>query len=206
MNRASIILGLALVVAAVAPSQEPQKTSAIVLEHTAQVSPAEQTGNYTVAGGMAGGLSYALQFRQPNEKMGGLTSGQFLVNHWDGIIIDRESTTQHMERLGVWDSVAEGTQITLTIPEADIAQVEVRFDPNTVYDGAGVPKTDDSVYMPQSINMIPDANGQLHSCTFPISFQPAESERTYQQLFCVITVTFQDGNSGDIGLALTRIS
>lgn len=206
MNRASVVLGLALVVAAVAPSREPPQSAAIALAHTAQSSEMVQTGSYTVPSGMAKGLSYSLRFVQPNEKAGGLASGQFLVNTWDGYAIDRESTAQHMERLGVWDGVAEGTEITLDIQEADIAQIEVRFDPNTVYDGAGQPKTDDPAYLPQSINMIPDANGELHSCTFPVSFQPAEDGKSYQQLFCTITVTFQDGNSGDIGLALTQIS
>lgn len=206
MNRASVVLGLALIVAAVAPSREPHQTAAIALEHTAQISQAAQTGSYTVPGGMAKGLSYSLQFIQPNEKAGGLTSGQFLVNNWDGFAIDRESTAQHMERLGIWDSVAEGTELTLTIPGADIAQVEVKLDPNVVYDGAGQPKTDYPVYTPQSINMTPDVNGELNSCIFPVSFQPVEGARSYEQLFCIITVTFQDGNSCDIGLALTQIS
>lgn len=204
MNRASIILGIALVVAAVAPNREPQKIAALDLQQTAQVSQVEQAGSYTVPNGMAEGLSYSLQFEQPNKKTGGLTSGKFLVNFWDGTALDRESTAQRLEKSGIWDSVAEGTQITLTIPDADIAQVEVTLDPNTVYDGAGKPKTKDAVYKPQSINMIPDVNGELHSCTFPISFQSAQEN--YHQLFCVITVVFQDGNSCDIGLALTQIS
>lgn len=204
MNRASIILGIALAVAAVAPSRQPEKTAALDLQQTAQVNVAEQTGNYTVSNGMAQGLSYSLQFEQPNKKTGGLTSGALLVNVWDGMALDRESTTQYLAHAGIWDSVAEGTQITLTIPEADIAQVEVTLDPNTIYDGNGTPTTKNAVYKPQSISMIPDANGQLHSCTFPISFQSAQE--SYHQLFCVITVVFQDGNSCDIGLALTQIS
>lgn len=204
MNRASIILGIALVVAAVAPSREPQKIAALELQQTAQVSQAEQAGTYTVASGMAEGLSYSLQFEQPNKKTGGLTSGKLLVNVWDGTALDRESTAQHLEKAGIWDSVAEGTRVTLTIPEADIAQVEVTLDPNTVYDGAGKPKTKEIVYKPQSISMVPDASGELHSCTFPISFQ--SGQENYHQLFCVITVVFQDGNSCDIGLALTQIS
>ena len=204
MNRASILLGIALAVAAAAPSRQPEKIAALDLQQTAQVSVAEQTGNYTVSNGMAQGLSYSLQFEQPNQRAGGLSSGVLLVNLWDGMVLDRESTAQHLEYAGIWDSVAEGTQVTLTIPEADIAQIEVTFDPNTGYHGNGTPKTSHAVYQPQSISMIPDANGQLHSCTFPISFQSAQG--SYHQLFCVITVVFQDGNSCDIGLALTQIS
>lgn len=206
MNRASIVLGIALVVAAVAPNREPQKIAALDLQQTAQASQVEQTGDYMVSSGIAEGVAYSLRFIQPNEKAGSLTSGQFLVNRWDGIAIDRESTAEHMERLGIWDSVAEGTQITLTIPKVDIAQVEVTLDPNTVYDGAGKPKTNDAVYQPQSINMTPDASGELHSCTFPISFQSVKGTKSYHQLFCIVTVVFQDGNSCDIGLALTQIS
>lgn len=205
MNRACVVLGFALIVAAAAPSREPQRTAALDLQQTAQESQVEQTGDYMVSSGIAQGLSYSLRFIQPNEKAGGLASGQFLLNRWDGIAMDRESTAQHMERLGIWDSVAEGTQLTLTIPGADIAQVEVRFDPNTVYDGVGQPKTEHPVYMPKSINMTPDVNGELHSCRFPVSFQPSPEQKSYQQLFCTITVTFQDGNSCDIGLALTQI-
>lgn len=209
MNRASIILGLALVVAAVAPSRAPEqkKIPVSVTQQTAWVSQTEKIGTYTVTepNTMQNKFSYSLQFTQQDGKTGGLTSGNFLESFWDGIAYDRESTEQCLQRLGVWDSVREGSEITLTIPDADIAQVDVRFDPNTVYNDERYRTTSLATYAPQSINMTPDASGELHRCSFPVSFQPVEGAKSYNQVFCVIHVTFQDGNSGDIGLALTKI-
>ena len=49
MNRASILLGIALAVATAAPSRQPEKIAALDLQQTAQVGVAEQTGNYTVS-------------------------------------------------------------------------------------------------------------------------------------------------------------
>lgn len=211
MNRAAIVLGLALVVAAVAPNREPEQkkiSAASAAQQTAWISQTNEVGQYTVKepDSMQTKFSYSLQFIQKDGKTGGLTSGKFLESYWDGIAYDRESTAQYLERLGVWDSVREGTEIVLTIPDADLAQVDVRFDPNTVYDEKGEAETSLAEYAPESINLIPDANGQLHQCSFPISFQPVEGAKQYNQVFCVIHVTFRDGNSGDIGLALTQIS
>ena len=72
MNRASILLGIALAVAAAAPSRQPEKIAALDLQQTVQVGVAEQTGNYTVSNGMAQGLSYSLRigaakFRKPED-------------------------------------------------------------------------------------------------------------------------------------------
>ncbi len=211
MNRAVIVLGVALVVAAVAPNREPEQkklSAASAAQQTAWVSQTEEIGQYTVkeADGMQTKFSYSLQLTQKDGKTAGLTSGKFLESYWDGIAYDRESTAQCLERLGIWDSVQEGGELTLTIPDADLAQVDVRFDPNTVYDAQGKVRTSLSSYAPESINMVPNAEGQLHMCSFPISFQPVEGAKSYNQVFCVIHITFQDGNSGDIGLALTKIS
>lgn len=211
MNRAAIVLGLALVVAAVAPNREPEQkkiSAASAAQQTAWVSETDEIGRYTVKepDGMQTRFSYSLQSTQEDGKTAGLTSGKFLESYWDGIAYDRESTAQCLERLGVWDSVREGSELTLTIPDADLAQIDVRFDPNTTYNEKGEADTSLAAYAPESINMVPDADGQLHQCSFPISFQPVEGAKRYNQVFCVIHVTFQDGNSGDIGLALTQIS
>ena len=79
------------------------------------------------------------------------------------------------------------------------------LDPNTVYDlQTGQPETSKDVYAPQSIQMTPGEDGELHTCSFPISFRAPDSLQEYNQIFCIIEVTFRDGDSCDIGCALTR--
>ncbi len=214
MNRAAIILVLALVVAAVAPGRTELKATAAPAGQTAAATQQAGTmteeaslpdGLYTVQGGDMDGFAYTLQFTQPDGQSGNLISGQAYPNQWNGAIIDRMSTAQSIEQAGTWDSVPEGTSLTLQTPGKDIAQVTVTLDPNTVYDlQTGQPETSKDVYAPQSIQMTPGEDGELHTCSFPISFRAPDSLQEYNQIFCIIEVTFRDGDSCDIGCALTR--
>ena len=208
MNRAAIILALALVVAAIAPGHTEFGATAA----RAEQAPAQQAGAaaeqaslpdglYTVQGGTMDGFAYALQFTQPDGQTGSLISGQAAPNQWNGAVFDRMGTAQAIEQAGVWDSVPEGTRLTLQTPGKDIDRVTVTLDPNTVYDlQTGQPDSAAATYAPQSIQMTPDEDGELHTCSFPVFFgTPAGA---YSQLFCIIEVTFRDGDSCDIGCAL----
>ena len=130
---------------------------------------------------------------------------QSYPNQWDGAEVDRLSTAQAIEMTGKWDSVPQATNLTLETPGKDIERVEVEFDPNTAYDPkTGLPMTDLSNYSVQSVSMIPSDDGEVTACSFPVSFLSPDGEQDYDQVFCIIHITFRDGDSCDIGCALTR--
>lgn len=205
MNRTAIVLGLALLVAAIAPgrSAELKATAAPALSTETAATEKEQTGLRTIATGRMEGFSYMLQFTQPDGLNGAIASSQVFPDLWDGATIDRIASEQMVEQAGVWDSVNEGTEIKLCVPENDIETITVTLDPNTTYLVNGQPQTNYQTYTPQSISMMPDADGTLHTCSFPISFQ-SEDGTTYSRLFCTIQVTFGNGNRCEIACGLAR--
>ena len=151
------------------------------------------------------GFTYSLTFSQPDGLTGELTSVQSYPNQWGGAEVDRLSTSQAIEMTGKWDSVPQATNLTLETPGKDIERVEVSFDPNTAYDPkTGLPMTELSNYSVQSVSMIPSEDGEVTACSFPVSFLSPDGEQDYDQVFCIIHITFRDGDSCDIGCALTR--
>lgn len=205
MNRTAIVLGLALLVAAIAPgrSGELKATAAPAISTETTAVENEQTNLRTIATGRMEGFSYMLQFTQPDGLTGTIVSGQVFPDLWDGATIDRIASVQMVEQADVWDSVNEGTQIKLYVPGDDIENITVTLDPNTAYHVNGQPQTSYQTYAPQSISMMPDADGTLHTCSFPISFQ-SEDGTTYSRLFCTIQVTFGNGNRCEIACGLAR--
>lgn len=205
MNRTVIVLGLALLVAAIAPgrSGELKATAAPAISTEITATENEQTGLRTIATGRMSGFAYMLQFIQPDGLTGAMVSSQVFPDLWDGAAIDRIASVQMVEQAGVWDSVNEGTQIKLYVPEDDIETITVTLDPNTTYTANGQPQTDYPTYAPKSINMMPDANGELHTCSFPISFQ-SDDGADYSRLFCTIQVTFRNGNRCEIACGLAK--
>lgn len=209
MNRAPIVLGIALLIAAIAPARADMTATAAPVEQTSTVQQAQTTTSddqqWLTGDGVMKDFTYSLTFSQPNGLTGELTSAQCYPNQWDGAVIDRTGTTQAIEQTGQWDSVPEATQITLTTPDKDIDQVEVIFDPNTLYDTkTNLPSTDFSTYSVQSVSMIPSEDGEVDSCSFPVSFLSPDGQQDYDQVFCIIRLTFRDGDSCDIACAITR--
>lgn len=211
MNRAPIILGIALLIAALAPGRADMAATAAPVEQTtavqqqAQTTPVSDDEQWLVGTGVMNDFTYSLTFSQPNSLTGDLTSAQSYPNQWDGAVIDRTGTAQAIEQTGTWDSLPEATKITLTTPGKDIEHVEVIFDPNTLYDTkTGQPLTEFSTYSVQSVSMIPSQDGTVDCCAFPISFLSPDGQQDYDQVFCIIRLTFRDGDSCDIACALTR--
>lgn len=212
MNRAPIILGIALVIAAIAPGRAETTATAAPVEQTSVVQQAaavqqaqQSTSSLKTAHGLMKGFTYSMAFSQPDGLTGDLTSIQAYPNQWEGAVIDRTGTAQSIELTGQWDSVPEGTTLTLNTPGKDIEQVEVVFDPNTMYDPkTGLPTTDLSTYSVQSVSMMPSENGEVTACSFPVSFISPDGLQDYNQVFCILHITFRDGDSCDIGCALTR--
>lgn len=207
MKRAPVIIAIALVVAAVAPGRDELEANAVQNGQAAemqQLAPA-QPGTSTGGQSEMEGFAYTLDFTQPDHLSGPLSSAWAYPNQWGGAEFDRMSTVQALEQNGHWDSLPEASQITLSVPGKDIERVEICFDPNTRYNPKnGLPETDDPTYTPKSVSMTPEEDGQLHTCSFPVSFLSADGQQVYDQLFCVIRVTFRDGDSCDIACALSR--
>ena len=211
MNRAPIILGIALIIAAIAPGRAQTTATAAPTEQNAVVqqipldAAQQSTTSLKTADGLMEGFTYSLTFSQPDGLTGELTSVQSYPNQWGGAEVDRLSTAQAIEMTGKWDSVPQATNLTLETPGKDIERVEVEFDPNTAYDPkTSLPMTDLSNYSVQSVSMIPSEDGEVTACSFPVSFLSPDGEQDYDQVFCIIHITFRDGDSCDIGCALTR--
>lgn len=209
MNRAPIILAIALVIAAIAPGRAQTTATAAPMEQTAivQQTTLESASDSSVktGDGLMEGFTYSLTFSQPDGLTGDLTSVQSYPNQWNGAEVDRLSTAQAIELTGRWDSVPEGTSLTLETPGKEIEQIEVWFDPNTRYDPkSGLPVTDLLNYSVQSVSMIPSEDGEVTACSFPVSFRSPDGLEDYDQVFCIVHITFRDGDSCDIGCALTR--
>lgn len=211
MNRAAIILGIALITAAIAPGRTQTTATAAPAEQNAVVqqipldAAQQSTASLKTADGLMEGFTYSLTFSQPDGLTGALTSAQSYPNQWGGAEVDRLSTAQAIELAGKWDSVPQATNLTLETPGKDIERVEVEFDPNTAYDlKTGLPTTDLSHYSVQSVSMIPSEDGEVTACSFPVSFLSPDGGQDYDQVFCIIHITFLDGDSCDIGCALTR--
>lgn len=209
MNRAPIILAIALVIAAIAPGRAQTTATAAPMEQTAIVQQttleAASDSSVKTGDGLMEGFTYSLTFSQPDGLTGDLTSVQSYPNQWSGAEVDRLSTSQAIELTGCWDSVPEGTSLTLETPGKEIEQIEVWFDPNTRYDPkSGLPTTDLLNYSVQSVSMIPSEDGEVTACSFPVSFRSPDGQEDYDQVFCIVHITFRDGDSCDIGCALTR--
>ena len=95
MNRAPIILGIALIIAAIAPGRAQTTATAAPTEQNAVVqqipldAAQQSTTSLKTADGLMEGFTYSLTFSQPDGLTGELTSVQSYPNQWGGAEVDR---------------------------------------------------------------------------------------------------------------------
>lgn len=104
--------------------------------------------------------------------------------------------TDRLFEAGVWDLLPVDSTVTLTLPQHVLRQATVHF---MAADGS-----DMTPFAVQSLALVPAADGTVHACTFPVSFARPEDGAPCQRLYCTVTVTLENGETHEIGLALIR--
>lgn len=104
--------------------------------------------------------------------------------------------TDRLFEAGVWDLLPADSTVTLTLPQDVLQQATVHF---MAADGS-----DATPFSVQPLALVPSADGTVHACTFPVSFVRPAGGAPCQRLYGTVTVTLENGETHEIGLALIR--
>lgn len=223
MNKAVIVLGAALLLAAWAAAGEtngqviePAPAQSAQQEDETQLAQRQRAaGIYTLDLGENQSATYQLTYAAPSGTGDALQSGVGRVLLRGGAAqTDPQRTDPQIVTLlqdaGAWDLVPQNSVVHVSLPGADVERVAVTFTPEPEEpqaQDAAQPAPDtapaDLSFPAQSVALTPDADGQLHGCTFPVTFTDAAGV-VHEKLFCTIELTLKNGDVYALGLALLR--
>lgn len=218
MNKAVFALGAALLLAAWAAAGEadgqviePAPAQSAQQEDEAQLAQRQRAaGIYTLELGENQSAAYQLTYAAPSGTGDALQSGVGRALILNGAAQTDAQIVELLQNAGAWDLVPQDSTVYVSLPGADVERVAVTFTPEpdepqdqTAAETAPDTASADLSFPAQSVTLTPDADGQLHGCTFPVPFTDAAGVM-HEKLFCTIKLTLKNGDVYALGLALLR--